>query len=366
MKKFLLSFAALMIAAVASAQTDVTFDFTANPWNHGMATSTTDKKPGLFTEMLTTDDVEICFAKATGADPYYYANAGSPQVRVVANNYIKVFAPTGKAITKIVFEADGTYFHLTVTSGTLTEKEWSGNDAMIKFNATGTNRLTKMVVTLEDATSETVIPTAVESEVTIDANNSGDIFTGEAADPFYNTTANNYLEEDMVATYTDGPLTVTYQATTATGTLVSKNRLHYTNTNGSYIWAYSDNMIFETTPDKVITNIKFLNGDKRTLSWNTSNTINGETYTRTDLMNTGWTGSSKKVTVNFAGSTMMQLIEVTISDKPIESSTPTGINNANAEADAAKANVVKKYVDGKQVVIEKNGKKYNVAGAQIK
>ena len=47
-----------------------------------------------------------------------------------------------------------------------------------------------------------------------------------------------------------------------------------------------------------------------------------------------------------------------------ESSDPTGINTV--ATDAAKANVVKKYVDGKQVVIEKNGKKYNVAGAQIK
>ena len=49
------------------------------------------------------------------------------------------------------------------------------------------------------------------------------------------------------------------------------------------------------------------------------------------------------------------------SDEP---SDPTGINTV--ATDAAKANVVKKYVDGKQVVIEKNGKKYNVAGAQIK
>lgn len=42
----------------------------------------------------------------------------------------------------------------------------------------------------------------------------------------------------------------------------------------------------------------------------------------------------------------------------------TGINTV--ATDAAKANVVKKYVEGKQVVIKKNGKKYNVAGAQIK
>ena len=134
MKKILLSFAALMIAAVASAQTDVTFDFTANPWNHGMAAYTSDRTPGLFTEMLTTDDVEICFAKATGTDPYYYANAGSPQVRVVANNYIKVFAPTGKAITKIAFEADGAYFNLTTTSGTLSSLATSSSGVSLAFS----------------------------------------------------------------------------------------------------------------------------------------------------------------------------------------------------------------------------------------
>ena len=49
------------------------------------------------------------------------------------------------------------------------------------------------------------------------------------------------------------------------------------------------------------------------------------------------------------------------SDEP---SDPTGINTV--AADAAQAGAVKKYVDGKQVVIEKNGKKYNVAGALIK
>ena len=55
-------------------------------------------------------------------------------------------------------------------------------------------------------------------------------------------------------------------------------------------------------------------------------------------------------------------IVFTATGEPVEPS--TGINTV--ATDAAKANVVKKYVDGKQVVIEKNGKKYNVAGAQIK
>lgn len=42
----------------------------------------------------------------------------------------------------------------------------------------------------------------------------------------------------------------------------------------------------------------------------------------------------------------------------------TGINTV--AADAAQTGAVKKYVEGKQVVIIKNGKKYNVAGALIK
>lgn len=52
-------------------------------------------------------------------------------------------------------------------------------------------------------------------------------------------------------------------------------------------------------------------------------------------------------------------------DLPAEQSgDTTGINTV--ATDATKAASVKKYVDGKQVVIEKNGKKFNVAGAQIK
>lgn len=43
----------------------------------------------------------------------------------------------------------------------------------------------------------------------------------------------------------------------------------------------------------------------------------------------------------------------------------TGINTVSAET-IAKANVVKKYFDGKQIVIEKAGKKYTIAGTQIK
>ena len=57
-------------------------------------------------------------------------------------------------------------------------------------------------------------------------------------------------------------------------------------------------------------------------------------------------------------------INAELPEKQTDPDPSTGINTV--ATDAAKANVVKKYVDGKQVVIEKNGKKYNVAGAQIK
>lgn len=43
----------------------------------------------------------------------------------------------------------------------------------------------------------------------------------------------------------------------------------------------------------------------------------------------------------------------------------TGINTISAET-IAKATAVRKYFDGKQIVIEKAGKKYTIAGAQIK
>lgn len=44
---------------------------------------------------------------------------------------------------------------------------------------------------------------------------------------------------------------------------------------------------------------------------------------------------------------------------------PTGIKDINAEQGVAKAGI-KKYIDGKKVVIEKNGKKFNLAGTQMK
>lgn len=66
-------------------------------------------------------------------------------------------------------------------------------------------------------------------------------------------------------------------------------------------------------------------------------------------------------TITFTPQDVTNPIPAATDDEP---SDPTGINTV--ATDAAKANVVKKYVDGKQVVIEKNGKKYNVAGAQIK
>jgi len=97
-----------------------------------------------------------------------------------------------------------------------------------------------------------------------------------------------------------------------------------------------------------------------------ANKINGATTTKT-ILQSGLEINSETVEMEIAGQTIIYNINVTLTDKPITPYSPsTGINNANAEAENAKANIVKKYVEGKQVVIEKNGKKYNVAGAQIK
>lgn len=70
------------------------------------------------------------------------------------------------------------------------------------------------------------------------------------------------------------------------------------------------------------------------------------------------------VTLNSTASINIKCISINTDLPADQSDDPTGINTI--ATDAAKAASVKKYIDGKQVVIEKNGKKFNVAGAQIK
>lgn len=284
----------------------VTFDFTANEWQHGLAASALDKTEGLFTDMLTTDSVAVFFGKGEGSDPYYFANSGTPQVRVVNKNYVKVYAPEGKAIKTITFEADGTFFNLTADG--LTEKTWTGNATMVKLNATGTNRLTKMEVVVADADDATVTPEAESTSAYIDLT--------DADDPFYAATTTP-LTEDMVATYKSGLLTVTYQATKDENAS-SKNSLTYSSSMWCYMRAYTDQLVFEVPADKAITKIVFADGLKRNLLWNAGNTINGEKYTAATLKDDGWQGNSRNVIVKFAGQTAMQDITVYIADKTAE------------------------------------------------
>ncbi len=346
MKNILLSFAALMIAAVASAQTDVTFDFTANEWGH--ATGTVSNATTELTK-LSKDNVDIIFKYGTRSTLPYY-NSNGPQVRVMQNNVIKVYAPEGKAVTKIVF-THGDYFNLSADG--LSGDVWTGNSAAVKFTSTGSNFINKMVVTIADMTAETIIPTESDETVNIAIED-----YGETDDS--NLTADVNIVKGASGGASRAYVTLPY--TTSTSALVSKNKWYYnTSTFTVGLRIFNETITIKTDPDKIIKEISMTLGN-----YNTANKINGATTTKT-ILQSGLEINSETVEMEIAGQTIIYNINVTLADKAITPYSPaTGINNANAEADAAKANVVKKYVDGKQVVIEKNGKKYNVAGAQIK
>ena len=387
MKKMLLSFAALMIAAVASAQTDVTFDFTANEWNHPLSSGSllTDKalyNQGNISDALSKEGIDIVFkqgarlitigtdedkgSKANTCPKYFEANSVK-HIRIFNKNIMKVLAPAGKAITKIAFEMNNTTFNMTNQGeGELdaTNKAWTGNATLVKIKAGATNQIKTMTVTIADKTADTTTPAAeAEETVFLDFNDPTihKEFTGITSTTYFSEDLNiiEGIRNDDDILDTDNLIRMTVPF----GTASTKNGFYY-GSGKVYLYLRTGKTTIKCDADKIIKNIKmsFYNSG----SWNNDNTINGETSSYAQLTGDGWTGNSNVVELVAAGATRIKDITFVLADRPVEDTTPTGINNANAEADAAKANVVKKYVDGKQVVIVKNGKKYNVAGAQIK
>ena len=189
MKRILFLMTLLLTMLYGRAATEVTFDFAANEWKHPLGT-TLDGDPGNLDELMK-DDVLVVFKQAKHKDypPRYWTG---PQVRAYTNNIIRVVAPTGKAITKIEFTAAGTnYFGMTAAGGTLEGTTWTGNAVYAKFTPIKTNRLTKMVVTLDDANAETDKTGDSDEEVFLDFN---DPTIHEEFDIINNT----YLTEDIV------------------------------------------------------------------------------------------------------------------------------------------------------------------------
>lgn len=347
MRKLLLSFVVLAWTAAASAQTAVTFDFTANEWNYPISSGNTlDPIPynqGNISDAFTKDDVDVIFKQGarnvtskTGTNicPKYFEASSVKHIRFFNKNIMKVFAPAGKAVTKIEFVMNNTTFNMTNQgAGELssTDKTWTGNATYVKIKAGATNQIKTMTVTIADKTGETVVPAAeAEEKVLLD-------FGDPTIHSEFNVTSttdfsddlsiiegvrngNDYLDTDNLIR-----MTVPYGNTT------TKNGLYY-GAGSVYLYLRTGTTTIKCDSDKIIKNIKMTFYSSS--AWNASNTINGGTSSYAELTGEGWTGNSNKVDIAVAGATRIGSITFTLADRPAESETPTAISNIVVGDDA--------------------------------
>lgn len=270
MKKILLSFAALMIAAVASAQTDVTFDFSANEWGLPTVTDALSPNDGNVRQDMTKDGAVVVAKYGIGTtSPRMYNNA---HLRLYTNNILKVYAPEGKAISKIVFTPDGNYFKLKATG--LTEQTWEGNAAAVSFTSTGgASRIKSLVLTYVDMTSETVIPTEADENITID-------FSDQTRTEFKGITSSKTFADDLELVDPWENIGTNRVITTITAselTASSKNRLEVMSFFLK-LRMFNEKITFKADGDKIIKTIKMT-----TPQFNSGNKLNGEATTQTEI-----------------------------------------------------------------------------------
>ena len=300
----------LLTMLYGRAATEVTFDFAANEWKHPLGTAL-DSDPGNLDE-LTKDDVLVVFKQAKHKDypPRYWTG---PQVRAYTNNIIRVVAPTGKAITKIEFTATGTnYFGMTAAGGTLEGTTWTGNAAYAKFTPTKTNRLTKMVVTLDEADETTDKTGDADETVFLD-------FNDPTIHDEFDVSSTTYLTEDIVLTdghrdsndKIDGENHVTTTIPFIPGVANSKqNYIRYSSGKVS-MYLRGGKVVFKTHADKIFKNIKMTAS-----AFNA--TLNGEAVTKDQITGDGWEGNSNIVEMEVTEGTNISNITFVIADKPIE------------------------------------------------
>ena len=310
MKKILFLLTLLMTMLYGRAATEVTFDFTANEWKHPLGTSL-EGDPGNLDE-LTKDDVLVVFKQAKHKDypPRYWSG---PQIRAYTNNIIRVVAPTGKAITKIEFTAAGTsYFGLTAAGGTLEGTTWTGNAIYAKFIPTKTNRLTKMVVTLDDANADTEKAAEADETVFLD-------FNDPTRHKEFDVVANEYLTEDIVLSDghrdSDDKIDGENRVTTTIPFIpdVANSKQNYIRYSSGKVSMYlrGGKVVFKTHADKIFKNIKMT-----ALAFNA--TLNGEAVTKDQITGEGWEGNSNVVEMEVTGGTNITDITFVIADKPME------------------------------------------------
>ena len=140
----------LAMPAGLLARTTVTFDFAANPW--GLPTSTGTDKKGTITAPITQDGVVLTTVSNNDQNPNQLFGGKSASLRVYNESTFTFTAPEGKVIEKIEFT--GTVA-ATADAGTYdgSSKTWAQPKEQVnavKFTATGTNKISKAVLTIAD------------------------------------------------------------------------------------------------------------------------------------------------------------------------------------------------------------------------
>lgn len=323
MKKILSLLTVLVFGLSTSWAQEVTFDFTANEWNHALG-ATLDPEPGNVDE-LVKDDVTLVFKQAKGTThPRYWTG---PQIRLYKSNVMKVMAPEGKAVTKVEFMVDGSYFNLDDVDGLdKTAKTWEGNATYAKFTGSGTSRLTQVVVTLADKDGSTVAAEEADEEIFLD-------FNDPTLHSEFDVVENTYLTEDIVLTDKADENSVVTTIPYIPG--VANSSQNYIRISGMNVSLYlrGGKVTFKTHADKVFKNIKMVSA-----AFNA--TMNGEAVTKAQINGDGWGCNTNIVEMNVTSGTNITSITFVIADKAVEAEIPTAIETVvRSNADNAVFNL---------------------------
>ena len=162
MKKFTYSFLGILMLLLAMpagllARTTVTFDFAANPWNLPLSSNTSgEADKGAITSPILQDGVTLTTTDGTNKTKMWVTNSAI-DLRVYKNGGSFTFtAPKGKVIEKIEFvlKKSGD-FAATPDAGTYDKSSatWAQPKEQVnavKFTATGTNKISKAILTIAD------------------------------------------------------------------------------------------------------------------------------------------------------------------------------------------------------------------------
>ena len=330
LNSFFLTLLSLVFSASNLWAQEVTFDFTSNEWDYPLSSGSSFSdaakyNAGNIHDSFPKDGVEVVFKQGatsttsvtgTNTCSKYFEASNVKHIRFFKNNVMKVFAPAGKAITKIAFEMNNATFNMTnVGAGELSseDKTWTGDATYVKIKSGATNQIKTMVMTLADKSDATVTPEAEAEEKAFLDFNDPTIHTE------FNVTSTTYFTEDVElidGKRNDNDYLNTENLITTTipwGTTTTKNGLYY-GSGKVYLYLRTGKTTIKCDADKIIKNIKmtFYNSG----SWNAGNTINGETTDYATLTSDGWTGNSNVVELNVAGATRIGSITFTIADKP--------------------------------------------------